>query len=92
MSSKKSMLVQFVEANQKMLDCYNQIDQSQYADENAARSANVCMSQREKVKEILRSNELNMTRTVTERIAILREMDKKPRREPISDDMVRILR
>ena len=62
-----------------MLDCYNDVDQSQYKDESSAKSANVCMSQREKVKEILRSNELNMTRIVTERIAIIRELDKKPR-------------
>ena len=93
MSSRKSIYQQFVEANQNMLNCYNEVDQSQFKDEAAAKSSNVCMSEREKVKSILGSNELKMTRIITERIAILRELEKKPRAmNVLMDDQIRYLR
>ena len=59
-----------------MLDCFDSVDMDQYKGQPLAKSASVCNSQKEKVKELLRSNQLNMTTLVTERIAILRQLEK----------------
>jgi len=54
--SKKSAFQQFVEANEALLECYDNVDMDQYKGQPLAKSASVCNSQKEKVKELLRSN------------------------------------
>ena len=91
MAHKKSIFQQFVEANQALIECYNEVDQEPFKGDSSKAASNVCVSQKCKVQDILRSNELNMTRVLTERIAILREMEKNPRRITF-DDKVRYLK
>ena len=73
-----------------MLDCYNEVDPSQFA--NGQGSSNVCVAQREKVKDIVRSNELNMSRLVSERIDILRSMEQGRSRTIVFDNQVNLLK
>lgn len=54
--NSKSMFQQFVEANQNLLECYDQIDVETYKGQPIGKSAGVCLSQKEKVKSILASN------------------------------------
>ena len=71
-ASKKPIFQQFIEANQDMIKCFEQIDQDQYRGKD---STSVCSSQKERVKEILRSNQMSMTRVVKERVMIMKAME-----------------
>ena len=74
--SKKSAFQQFIEANEALLECYDNVDMDQYKGQPLAKSASVCNSQKEKVKELLRSNQLSMTTLVTERVNILKNLEQ----------------
>ena len=63
-----------------------------YKGQPAGKSAGLCTSQKEKVKEILRSNELNMTRIVQERLEILRDLENQPRSALFEDTDLRSYR
>jgi len=65
------IFIQFTDANVAMLECYNKVDYEQYKGQPEGKSANVCMKEREKVKDILKSNELTMTRIVEERVGVI---------------------
>ena len=52
MSSTKPAFQEFVEANQALLNCYNSISQEDFKKQGES----VCGSQRDRVKDILRSN------------------------------------
>jgi hypothetical protein len=67
MSSNKPVFQEFVEANQALLTCYNGIS----ADDYKKQGDSVCSSQRERVKDILKGNQLVMSNLVRERIDIL---------------------
>ena len=71
-SSKKPIFQQFVEANEDMLKCFESADQDQYRGKD---TSSVCTSQKERVKEILRSNQMTMTRVVKERVMIMKAME-----------------
>ena len=70
MSSGKPVFQDFVEANQALINCYNGVS----ADDYKKQGESVCGSQRERVKEILRSNQLVMSTLVRERIEILKTL------------------
>jgi hypothetical protein len=70
MSSGKPVFQEFVEANQALINCYNGVS----ADDYKKQGESVCGSQRERVKEILRSNQLVMSTLVRERIEILKTL------------------
>jgi hypothetical protein len=70
MSSGKPVFQEFVEANQALINCYNGVS----ADDNKKQGESVCGSQRERVKDILRSNQLVMSILVRERIEILKTL------------------
>jgi hypothetical protein len=70
MSSGKPVFQEFVEANQALINCYNGVS----ADDYKKQGESVCGSQRERVKEILRSNQLVMSTLVRERIEILQTL------------------
>ena len=73
--SKKPIFQQFVEANEAMLECMEKVDQDAYRGKEGT-SASVCMSQKERVKEILRSNQMSMTRVVKERVMIMKALEQ----------------
>jgi hypothetical protein len=52
MSSGKPVFQEFVEANQALINCYNGVS----ADDYKKQGESVCSSQRDRVKDILRSN------------------------------------
>ena len=54
-----------------MIACFEQVDQEQYKDKPEANTASICNSEKEKVKSILRNNQMTMTRVVKERAMIL---------------------
>tara|TARA_B110000238_G_C15698620_1_gene257397 strand:- start:233 stop:403 length:171 start_codon:yes stop_codon:yes gene_type:complete len=56
MASRKPIFQQFVEANEAMIACMEAVDQSQYTGANMSKSANVCVKEKSKVKDILNSN------------------------------------
>lgn len=73
--SSKSALQEFVEANQALLTCYNQVGgPADYAKLSEAQRETLCASHREKVRDILRSNQLVMSNLVRERVDILKRL------------------
>ena len=70
MSSGKPVFQEFVEANQALINCYNGVS----ADDSKKQGESVCGSQRDRVKDILRSNQLVMSTLVRERIEILKTL------------------
>ena len=80
--SKKSIFQQFIEANEALLDCYETVDPTPYKGQPVSKSAGVCISQKEKLKSIVASNEMTMTRVVQERIDILNKIYAKSKANP----------
>ena len=74
----KSIFQQFVEANESLIECYEAVDLDQYKGQPAGKSAGLCIKEKSKLQDIVKSNEMNMTRVVQERIAILRALETKP--------------
>ena len=74
----KSIFQQFVEANESLIECYEAVDVDQYKGQPAGKSAGLCIKEKSKLQDIVKSNEMNMTRVVQERIAILRALETKP--------------
>ena len=68
--NSKPAFQEFVEANQALINCYNGVS----ADDYKKQGESVCGSQRERVKDILRSNQLVMSTLVRERIEILKTL------------------
>lgn len=64
----------FVEANQELLNCYNKISAADFAKLSDSQKETTCSAQRERVKDILRTNTLVMSNLVTERIEILKRL------------------
>ena len=57
------------------MDCYAAVDIEKYRGEPAAKSAGLCMQYKNKIKTILQNDDLNMTRLVQEKVAIMRAGD-----------------
>ena len=74
----KSIFQQFVEANESLIECYEAVDVDQYKGQPAGKSLGLCIKEKSKLQDIVKSNEMNMTRVVQERIAILRALETKP--------------
>lgn len=68
---KVTYFQQFVEANQGLLECYNKVKLEDYKKMGEVAKENVCASQKEKLKEILASNQLVMANLVEQRIELL---------------------
>ena len=75
-----------------MLECYNSVDQTKYPNREAA--TNICVREREKVKDIIKSNQLNMTTVLTDRMNLLLKADREREnmRTVSRDDQYGILR
>ncbi len=74
MNTGKPAFQEFVEANQALLTCYNAIAPADYQKMNDSQRDLACSSQREKVRDLLRSNNLVMSNLVKERIEILKKL------------------
>ena len=65
-----------MEANQAMITCFEQVDQEQFKDKPDANTSTICQAEKEKVKSILRGNQMTMTRVVKERALILHALSE----------------
>ena len=74
MNSAKTPFQEFVEANQALLACYNEVSPADYQKLNDSQRDSMCSIHREKVREILRSNQLTMSNLVRERVEILKRL------------------
>lgn len=63
-------------ANSALIECYEKQDQEAFKGKENA-TANVCIAEQNKVKEILRSNQLNMTRLVKEKVLLLKAAEQR---------------
>ena len=70
------IFMQFVNANKALIECYEGIDPEQYKGKENTTS-NVCLPQKQKVKDILASNSMTMTRVVKERVAIMQAIQSE---------------
>jgi hypothetical protein len=76
MISGNAIFQEFVEANKALINCYYGVS----ADDYKKQGESVCGSQRERVKKILRSNQLVMSTLDRERIEILKTLGAQQRR------------
>ena len=53
---KPSIFQQFIEANERLVSCYENIDTAEYKKMNVEKQADVCTQDREMIKTILKSN------------------------------------
>ena len=74
MDSGKPAFQIFVEANQALLNCYNNITPDDYKKMSESQREGACGSQKEKVKAILSSNQLVMSNLIRERVEILKRL------------------
>lgn len=77
MASKKTVFQQFVEANQGLLDCYNKVKIEDYKKMPDAGKEALCSSQKDKIREILNSNQMVMSNLIKERIEILNRLNSE---------------
>ena len=57
-----------------LLECYNKVSVEEFKKMNSGAQENLCLNQKNKIKEILASNEMNMTQLVKDRIEILQRL------------------
>lgn len=74
MNSSKPAFQEFIEANQALLKCYNNTAPEDYEKLSQNLKDSLCSSQREKVRDILSSNQLVMSNLVRQRVQILRRL------------------
>ena len=74
MNSSKPAFQQFVESNQALMNCYNAVLPEEFNKLSENQKESLCASQKEKVREILRGNQLVMSNLVKERIEILKKL------------------
>lgn len=73
--SSKTALQEFVEANQALLTCYNQVGgPAEFGKLSDSQKENLCSSHREKIRDILRGNQLIMSNLIRERVEILKKL------------------
>jgi hypothetical protein len=77
MNSSKPAFQEFVEANQGLITCYNAVSLDDYKKMGEGQRDGLCASQKERVREILRSNQLVMSNLVRERVDILHKLGQK---------------
>ena len=64
----------FVEANQALMNCYNKVSLDDFKKMNEASRDSVCASEKQKVKDIVSTNNLVMSNLIKERIEILHRL------------------
>ena len=74
MNSSKTVFQEFVEANQGLLNCYNGTAPEDFKKLNESQKESLCFSHKEKVKDILRGNQLVMSNLVRDRVDILKRL------------------
>ena len=77
MNSSKPAFQEFVEANQALLSCYNAVSLDDYKKLGEGQRDGLCAAQKEKVRDILRGNNLVMSNLVRERVDILHKLGQK---------------
>jgi len=77
MNSSKPAFQEFVESNQALITCYNGVSLDDYKKMGEGQRDGLCASQKERVREILRSNQLVMSNLVRERVDILHKLGQK---------------
>lgn len=75
--NSKPAFQEFVEANQALLTCYNATSLEDYKKLGEGQKESLCAAQKEKVKDILRTNNLIMSNLVKERVEILHKLGAK---------------
>ena len=74
MNSGKSIFQEFVEANQGLLNCYNAVTAEEYKKLTDNQRDSMCQSHRQKIRDMLTSNQLVMSNLVRERVEILKRL------------------
>lgn len=74
MSSTKPAFQEFIETNQALINCYNAVSPADFQKLSDGQKESLCASQREKVRDVLRSNSLVMSNLVRERVEILHRL------------------
>lgn len=69
--NSKPAFQEFVEANQALLNCYNAVSLEDFKKLGESQKESLCAAHKEKVRDILRSNNLTMGNLVKERVEIL---------------------
>ena len=72
--NSKPAFQEFVEANQALLTCYNAVSLDEFKKLGEGQKESLCAAQKEKVKDLLRSNNLAMSNLVKERVDILHKL------------------
>lgn len=67
----KPVFQRFVEANQTLLQCYQNVDKDELASASKSALDSKCGREKEAVKSILASNEMTMTTVVKDRVNVL---------------------
>ena len=75
--NSKPAFQEFVEANQALLTCYNAVSLDDFKKLGEGQKETLCAAQREKVKDLLRTNNLAMSNLVKERVEILHRLGAK---------------
>ena len=57
----KSAYLEFIEANEALLNCYAEVNIEEYKNEHPGKSSGLCMEHKTKIRNILQANALNMT-------------------------------
>ena len=70
----KPILQEFVEANMALIECYNKVSVDEYKKMSASAQGGLCATHKNKVKAILESNQMTMSRLLQDRIAILHRL------------------
>jgi hypothetical protein len=69
--NSKPAFQEFVEANQALLACYNAVSVDDYKKLSESARENLCSQPKEKLREIMRGNQLVMSNLIKERVEIL---------------------
>ena len=67
----KPVFQKFVEANEKLLDCYHNLPQEDVLGQPDSKLDTFCMKEKSEVKSILSSNAMTMTELVQDRVNVL---------------------
>jgi hypothetical protein len=72
--NSKPAFQEFVEANQALLSCYNAVSLDDFKKMGEGKRDGLCGSQKEQIRELLKSNNLAMSNLVRERVDILHKL------------------
>ena len=69
--NQKSPYVEFAEANQALITCYDKIKADDFTKMSESTQSSLCSAPKERIKEILRSNQLIMSQIIRERVDVM---------------------